>query len=101
MKKSNEQVKYRIKLGNRYKKDLKHLVKSGYKIAKLEKIIDLLALGKILPARCNDHELKGKLKGIRECHIGPDWLLLYQKDKNEIILLLIRTGTHREVLGIE
>ncbi|PIQ76556.1 type II toxin-antitoxin system mRNA interferase toxin, RelE/StbE family [Candidatus Peregrinibacteria bacterium CG10_big_fil_rev_8_21_14_0_10_49_24] len=96
-----KKVRYGIKLGNRYKKDLKRLVKSGYNISKLEEIIDLLAQEKELPRRCKDHELKGELKGIRECHIAPDWLLMYQKDTENIVLILIRTGTHRDVLGIE
>lgn len=85
----------------RYRKDYKRLLKSGYSIPKLEHTIDQLAAGNTLPADYRDHALHGKLEDSRACHIGPDWLLLYKRDKKELILLLLGTGTHRDVLGIE
>ena len=93
--------KYGIVATKRYKKDYKRLLKSGCDIQKLENIIDRLASGEILPDHYRDHALQGMLQGTRECHIGPDWLLRYAKDKNRLILLLISTGTHRQVLGVE
>ena len=84
-----------------FKKDLRRLEKSGFVLSKLQSIIDALASNKALPERCRDHELKSELKGIRECHIAPDWLLTYKKDNDKLILLLLRTGTHRDVLGVE
>ena len=84
-----------------YKKDLKRLVKSGFDLSKLEHVIDLLARGETLPHRYHDHALRGALRNIHECHIAPDWLLSYTKDNDRLILLLIRTGSHRDVLGIE
>lgn len=93
--------KYRIQPTKGYRKDYKRLLKSGIDIEKLEKAIDLLASGNPLPDRYRDHPLKGASKGARECHIGPDWLLMYTKEEDALILLLLRTGTHRDVLGIE
>lgn len=76
-------------------------MKAGFSLSKLEAAITILAQGEKLPDKYKDHELKGALKGIRECHIAPDWLLLYSKEDSNLILLLIRTGSHRDVLGIE
>lgn len=84
-----------------YTKDLKRLGRSGINLSKLENVIDMLALGKILPDRYQDHALHGGLRHLRECHIAPNWLLVYKKDDSKLILVLVRTGTHRDVLGIE
>ena len=92
---------YSVVATKAYTKDVKRLIKSGFDLSKLEQLIDMLALGKALPSRCHDHALRGALKNIRECHIAPDWLLSYTKDNDRLILLLIRTGSHRDVLGIE
>ena len=62
---------------------------------KLKTVIELLISGEPLPERYRDHELTGKLKGVRDCHIEPDWLLLYEADDEEVIL--IRTGTHSDL----
>ncbi len=85
----------------RFRKDVQRLHKSGFDLEKLEHVIDLLVSGKILPQQYRDHELRGQLRGSRECHISGDWLLRYSKDENLLILLLISTGDHRRVLGIE
>ena len=92
---------YVIVATKQYRKDYKRLLKTCYDMAKLEIIIDALASDKKLENKYHDHDLQGKLKGMRECHIGPDWLLQYKKDDAYLILLLIRTGDHRHVLGIE
>lgn len=84
-----------------FRKDLKRLKKSGYDLAKLEYVIDILMTGESLPDNYRDHELRGNLHNSRECHIGPDWLLRYAKDDDVLVLMLISTGSHRRVLGIE
>lgn len=60
----------------------------------------MLAKGQELPEQYKDHELSGNFKGKRECHLQPDWLLMYQYNKNELVLLLIRTGSHSEILDM-
>lgn len=84
-----------------YRKDIKRLMKSKFPRHKIDLVVDQLASGKVLPPHYRDHPLHGAFEGMRECHIGPDWLLLYKKDEHELLLLLLRTGTHRDVLGIE
>ncbi|MDB4978939.1 MAG: hypothetical protein JWM56_1125 [Candidatus Peribacteria bacterium] len=93
--------KYQIKASKRYRRDVKRLIKSGVDLKPLEDIIDILAAGKTLALKHKDHALKGEYTGVRECHISPDWLLLYVKDNDELFLLLIGTGNHRQALGIE
>ncbi len=82
---------------NRFKKDLKLAIRRGYKIELLEAVVNSLAAGEILDPKYKDHELSGDLKGFRECHITPDWLLVYQVVKNELVLYLFRTGTHSDL----
>ena len=94
-------MKYRVKTTKRYRKDYKRMVSAGKDIQKLIEITDMLASGKSLDIRHKDHGLKGSLYGKRECHIESDWLLLYQKKDKELQLLLLSTGDHRHVLGIE
>ena len=83
--------KYRIVQTGKFKKDLKTAIKRGYNIALLEVVIDILASGLELPAKYKDHRLIGNYKGCRECHITPDWLLIYEIDGNELFLYLTRT----------
>ena len=85
----------------RFRKDIKVLTKAGNDLSTLQDVIDILATGGVLSEKYRDHPLHGKLQGTRECHIGPDWLLRYAKDKDALILLLISTGDHRHVLGME
>lgn len=92
---------YRIKTSKAFRKDLRRLRKSSYAMDKLQCAIDLLATGSLLPESYFDHALHGDSEGRRECHLGPDWLLIYQKDHRALLLLLLRTGTHRDTLGIE
>ena len=86
--------KYRIVQTGKFKKDLKTAIKRGYNITLLEVVIDILATGQELPAKYKDHRLIGNYKGCRECHITPDWLLIYEIDGNELFLYLTRTGRH-------
>lgn len=86
-----------IKYQTAFKKDYKRIVKRGYDVRLLEKVIGLLAEQKPLPEQYHDHNLTGNYAGCRECHITPDWLLIYEVDGNELILYLTRTGTHSDL----
>ena len=67
---------------NRFKRDLKTAIKRGYRIDLLETVVELLATGRALPEKYKDHVLSGEYGGFRECHITPDWLLVYQIREN-------------------
>ena len=82
---------------NRFKKDLKLANKRGLDITKMKAVIDMLADGQVLDEKYRDHELVGDYKGFRECHIEPDWLLVYRIDGDELELFLFRTGTHSDL----
>lgn len=90
---------YQIKQSTAFKKDVARAKKRGLDLQKLNAIVGMLATGQRLPAACRDHALKGKYEktGDRECHIAPDWLLIYRKNENMVELRLVRTGTHREL----
>jgi mRNA interferase YafQ len=94
-------LKYNVCTSKKYRKNYKKLLRSGKDLSKLLAIIDKLALGIPLEYKHHDHALKGNLKGRRECHIEPDWLLMYERNETELVLLLIATGNHCEVLGME
>ena len=87
----------KIKFLNSFKKDYKRIVKRGYDIALLENVIRMLADGETLPAKYRDHALTGNYSGFRECHITPDWLLIYEVRESELILVLSRIGTHSDL----
>jgi mRNA interferase YafQ len=85
---------YKIIQTSQFKKDLKKLTKQGKSLDKLAKVVDLLAAGASLPEKYRDHLLKGDYNGVRDCHIEPDWLLLYKIFDDVLILELTRTGSH-------
>ena len=87
----------KIKYQTAFKKDYKLIVRRGYNISLMEEIISLLAEQKPLPEKHRDHALSGGYTGCRECHITPDWLLIYEVNKDELILYLTRTGTHSDL----
>ena len=89
--------KYNIVQTTKFKKDLKLAKKRGYDLSLLGSIVDLLAEGKTLPEKNKDHILIGNYIECRECHITPDWLLIYEISDNELILYLTRTGTHSDL----
>lgn len=86
-----------IKYHTLFKKDFKRIKKRGYDISRLEKIVELLANEVPLPEQFKDHNLSGNYNGFRECHIAPDWLLIYQVNNNELVLVLSRTGPHSDL----
>jgi mRNA interferase YafQ len=90
-------MKYEIRRTSQFKKDYKRSVKRGLEISKLDKTIELLATNGFLPPEYNDHPLIGDKKGLRECHIEPDWLLIYAIDHGILVLVLTSTGTHSDL----
>ena len=86
-----------IRYERSFKKDYKRIVKRHYPVDLLQEVITILASGKELPAKYKDHGLSGQYAGLRECHITPDWLLVYRIIDNELILSLTRTGTHSDI----
>lgn len=86
-----------IVVSNRFKKDLKLAMKRGYNMALLETVVECLASGQLLEKRYQDHLLTGEYGDFRECHITPDWLLVYQVRDTELVLFLSRTGTHSDL----
>lgn len=91
--------KYTVKPTSQFKKDYKLAMKRGLDISLLEDIIAKLALGESLPEKNLDHALSGNWNGYRECHILPDWLLIYKLEDNVLILTLARTGTHSNLFN--
>ena len=91
--------KYTVKHTSQFKKDYKLAMKRGLDISLLEDIIAKLALGESLPEKNRDHALSGNWNGYRECHILPDWLLIYKLEDNVLILTLARTGTHSNLFN--
>lgn len=88
---------YKIRPTLKFQKDLRRIQKRGYDLSLLTDILKLLASGKPLPAKNKDHTLIGNYKGCRECHITPDWLLIYEVSDGDLILYLTRTGTHSDL----
>ena len=84
---------------NRFKKDLKLAIRRGYKIELLDEVVKKLVSEEELEERYRDHALGGNYKGLRECHITPDWLLIYEIIDSELVLYLSRTGTHSDLFG--
>ncbi|ERL21924.1 addiction module toxin, RelE/StbE family [Oribacterium sp. oral taxon 078 str. F0263] len=88
---------YRIVQTTHFKRDLKTAKKRGYDLRLIASVVDALAAGEVLHKKYNDHGLSGSYTGCRECHITPDWLLIYEIEGNELILYLTRTGTHSDL----
>ncbi len=90
-------MKYEVKFTNQFKKDLKLAKKQGKDTDKLFEAIEMLANDEALPAKYRDHDLTGDYKGCRECHIEPDWLLVYEIVDDVLVLMLYRVGSHSEL----
>lgn len=80
-----------------FRKDYKRIKKRGYNMKLLEEVINTILKEQTLEERCRDHSLAGNYVGFRECHILPDWLLIYAVDKDKLILTASRTGTHSDL----
>ena len=96
-------MRYRIFESRRYRKSYSKISSSKSFTKKrreeLEIVIDTLSSVRVLDEKYKDHQLKGKLKDFRECHIGFDLLLVYKKSKQELVLVLVDIGTHPELFG--
>ena len=88
---------YEVRQSSAFKKQLKLLRKRGYDMDKLAFAIEELRHGRQLEPKFRDHALRGNFRGYRECHIAPDWLLVYRIEKDTLVLLLHRTGTHSDL----
>ncbi len=89
----------KIVLSNRFKKDLKLAKKRGFDLFLLNEVVDILASENPLPTKFRDHELIGNYAGFRECHLNPDWLLIYKIEAEDLVLMLFRTGTHLDLFS--
>ena len=92
-------TKYIVKPTTQFKKDFKLAMKRSMKSELLEEVIAMLAMGETLPDKHKDHALTGNWVGHRECHILPDWLLIYRIEDEVLVLTLARTGTHSDLFG--
>ena len=92
-------TRYTVKPTTQFKKDFKMAMKRGLKIELLEEVIAALAMGETLPQKHKDHALTGNWVGHRECHVLPDWLLIYRIEDEVQVLILTRTGTHSDLFG--
>ena len=90
-------MKYEIERTSQFKKDYKLAKKQGKNLEALKAIVKMLENDVILPESCHDHPLKGNYSNYRECHIEPDWLLVYKKTESILLLTLFRTGSHSEL----
>ena len=91
---------YRIEFTNEMKRNAKLMRKRGKDMTKLTKVLDLLSTGNPLPSQYRDHQLTGSLRDFRECHIEPDWLLIYQIHNDILMLTATGTGTHADLFGL-
>ena len=94
-----ENTKYELKGLTKFKKQLKKIVRQGKNINKLIDVLKVLANGEILESKYKDHALINDkyYKDCRECHIEPDWLLVYHYDNNDLIIIFVATGSHSDL----
>ncbi|MFY4635593.1 type II toxin-antitoxin system YafQ family toxin [Scardovia wiggsiae] len=92
-------TKYTVKSTTQFRKNYKLVMKRGLKITLLDEIIAKLALGETLDESNHDHPLSGNWARHRECHILPDWLLIYRIEEDVLVLVLSRTGSHSDLFG--
>ena len=90
-------MKYEVKFNSQFKRDLKLARKQHKDLDKLFEVIGLLADGNMLDVKYRDHDLAGNYRGTRECHVEPDWLLIYEIIDEVLVLTLYRTGSHSEL----
>ncbi len=94
---NNRKPKYQIERTAVFRKDLKKAKKRGLDLNLMDKVVTALQCGEPLPEKNKDHALTGNWIGHRECHIQPDWLLIYRVIEDTLILSLVRTGTHSDL----
>ncbi len=91
---------YRVKFTSAYKRAYKKMKKRGLDITLLDEVVDRLRRGEKLAERYRDHALAGNFHGFRECHVKPDWLLIYMIEEDILTLTLVNTGSHADVLDL-
>ncbi len=91
---------YKIQYTTRMKHDVKRMKRRGKDMSKLLSVLSMLSKGEKLPDSNKDHQLSGNLKDFRECHIEPDWLLMYQIFNDTLVLSATASGTHSDLLGL-
>lgn len=89
-----------LRFTTKFKKDYNRIKRQGKDLSKLEVTLEALVCGQALPEAMRDHSLGGTYRGHRECHIEPDWLLIYRIDEEGLVLVATRTGSHSELLGL-
>ena len=92
-------MKYDVQFTTQFKRDLKLAKKQNKNLDELFEVIQLLANEEKLPIKYRDHALTGKYTGTRECHVEPDWLLIYEIHESVLILMLYRLGTHSQLFN--
>lgn len=90
-------MKYTVKISNQFKKDFRRCIKRGLNMQHITDAMDLLADTGTLPAKYRPHRLSGNRQGQWECHIQPDWLMTWEQNDTELILLFLQTGTHSDL----
>ncbi|MBR4221697.1 MAG: type II toxin-antitoxin system YafQ family toxin [Victivallales bacterium] len=90
---------YSLRTTSRFRKDYKLMQKRGLDMTRLDAVITMLASGETLDESYHDHPLSGDYSGHRECHIAPDWLLVYYKQEDILVLTLVRTGSHSDLFS--
>lgn len=90
-------MNYEVRFTTRFKRDLKQVKKQGKDLNKLYDVIQKLASKTPLDVKYRDHDLSGNYEGYRECHIEPDWLLIYEYIEDILVLVLVRTGSHSDL----
>ena len=90
-------MRYAISIAGQFRKNIKKMQKRGFNLSLLDEIVEKIANREKLEPKYRDHGLSGIYKGFRECHIKPDWLLLYLVDDEEQVITLVNTGTHSDL----
>lgn len=90
----------KLKTTAQFRKDYKRIKKRSYNLSLLQDVLETLCEEKSLDAKYKDHALMGAYKGFRECHVQPDWLLIYTIDKDKLILVAARTGSHADLFNM-
>ena len=93
----NSIYKYSLKRSARFEREVRKAEKRGLRAEELDAVVEKLRKDEQLERKHHDHPLHGEYEGYRECHINPDWLLIYRKYKDKLVLLLSRTGTHSDL----
>ena len=89
---------YELVTTGKFRKDVKRIKKRGLPLSELKKVLEKLVAGEPLEIKYRDHNLSGNYAGFRECHIQPDWLLIYMVNEDQLILTAVRTGSHSDIL---